>query len=79
MYLFFVHCLNPFLLLSSVCPCIAFKLHSEEIERWFTKIDHIFEHTRVPKIGEVLTPFYKIYVDKEQHHHLPLVSHINYK
>ncbi|XP_034920570.1 uncharacterized protein [Populus alba] len=56
----------------------AFKLHSEEIERWFTKIDHIFEHTRIPKIGEVLTPFYKIHVDKEQHHHLPLVSHINY-
>ncbi|KAJ6857804.1 hypothetical protein NC651_039283 [Populus alba x Populus x berolinensis] len=56
----------------------AFKLHSEELERWFTKIDHIFGHTRVPKIGEVLTPFYKIHVDKEQHHHLPLVSQINY-
>ncbi|KAJ0813824.1 hypothetical protein HanPSC8_Chr17g0778151 [Helianthus annuus] len=23
----------------------AFKLHAEEIERWFTKIDHIFELT----------------------------------
>ncbi|KAJ6958690.1 hypothetical protein NC653_040365 [Populus alba x Populus x berolinensis] len=56
----------------------AFKLHSEELERWFTKIDHIFGHTRVPKIREVLTPFYKIHVDKEQHHHLPLVSQINY-
>lgn len=55
-----------------------FKLHPEEIERWFTKIDHVFEHTRVPKIGETLTPFYKISVDKEQSHHLPLVSHINY-
>ncbi|XP_062163765.1 uncharacterized protein LOC133870619 isoform X1 [Alnus glutinosa] len=55
-----------------------FKLHPEELERWFTKIDHIFEHTRVPQIGEVLTPFYKISVDKVQHHHLPIVSHINY-
>ncbi|XP_042990341.1 uncharacterized protein LOC122317360 isoform X2 [Carya illinoinensis] len=55
-----------------------FKLHPEELERWFTKIDHIFEHTRVPQIGEVLTPFYKINVDKVQHHHLPIVSHINY-
>jgi hypothetical protein len=55
-----------------------FKLHPEEIERWFTKIDHIFEHTRIPQIGEVLTPFYKISVDKGQRHHLPIVSHINY-
>ncbi|XP_057486061.1 uncharacterized protein LOC130772327 isoform X1 [Actinidia eriantha] len=55
-----------------------FKLHAEELERWFTKIDHIFEHTRVPQIGEVLTPFYKISVDKEQRHHLPIISHINY-
>lgn len=55
-----------------------FKLHPEELERWFTKIDHIFEHTRVPQIGEVLSPFYKISMDKEQHHHLPIVSHINY-
>ncbi|KAJ4829215.1 hypothetical protein Tsubulata_024524 [Turnera subulata] len=55
-----------------------FKLHAEELERWFTKIDHIFEHTRVPRIGEVLTPFYKISVDKEQRHHLPIISHINY-
>ncbi|KAM1270279.1 hypothetical protein ACFX2J_031219 [Malus domestica] len=56
----------------------GFKLHPEELERWFTKIDHIFEHTRVPQIGEVLTPFYRISVDKEQRHHLPIVSHINY-
>ncbi|XP_052198438.1 uncharacterized protein LOC127805727 [Diospyros lotus] len=55
-----------------------FKLHAEELERWFTKIDHIFEHTRVPQIGEVLTPFYKISIDKEQRHDLPIISHINY-
>ncbi|GLT28617.1 hypothetical protein SLA2020_035370 [Shorea laevis] len=55
-----------------------FKLHPEELERWFTKMDHIFEHTRVPLIGEVLTPFYKISIDKMQHHHLPIISHINY-
>ncbi|KAL2481898.1 hypothetical protein Adt_34864 [Abeliophyllum distichum] len=55
-----------------------FKLNTEELERWFSKIDHIFEHTRIPQIGEVLTPFYKISIDREQHHHLPLISHINY-
>lgn len=55
-----------------------FKLNAEELERWFTNIDHIFEHSRIPQIGEVLTPFYKISIDREQHHHLPLVSHINY-
>ncbi|KAG8373893.1 hypothetical protein BUALT_Bualt11G0072600 [Buddleja alternifolia] len=55
-----------------------FKLNAEELERWFTKIDHIFEHTRIPKIGEVLTPFYKTSIDREQRHHLPLISHINY-
>lgn len=55
-----------------------FKLHPEELERWFTKIDHIFEHTRIPKIGAVLSTFYKISVDKGQRHHLPLVSNINY-
>lgn len=55
-----------------------FKLHAEELERWFTKIDHIFEHTRIPQIGEVLTPFYKLNIDRKQRHHLPLVSHINY-
>lgn len=55
-----------------------FKLGPEELERWFTKIDHVFEHTRVPPIGEVLTPFYKINIEKVEHHHLPSVSHINY-
>ncbi|XP_058213202.1 uncharacterized protein LOC131325133 isoform X2 [Rhododendron vialii] len=55
-----------------------FKLNAEELERWFTKIDHIFEHTRVPQIGEALTQFYKISIDKEQRHHLPIISHINY-
>ncbi|QHO42771.1 hypothetical protein HN51_008445 [Arachis hypogaea] len=54
-----------------------FKLLPEEIERWFTKIDHIFEHTRI-RHEEVLTPFYKTSINKMQLHHLPLVSHINY-
>lgn len=58
---------------------LEFKLNPEELEHWFTNIDHIFEHSRIPQIGEVLTPFYKISIDREQHHHLPLVSHINYK
>uniref|UniRef100_A0A7N0U0K4 DUF7906 domain-containing protein n=1 Tax=Kalanchoe fedtschenkoi TaxID=63787 RepID=A0A7N0U0K4_KALFE len=53
-----------------------YKLRPEELENWFTKIDHIFEHTRVPRIGEVLTPFYKINVDNLQKHHLP--SHMSY-
>lgn len=57
---------------------LDFKLQAEELERWFTKIDHIFEHTRVPPIGEVLAPFYRISIDKAQHHHLPTVSHVNY-
>lgn len=55
-----------------------FKLGPEELERWFTKVDHVFEHTRVPHVGETLSPFYKIIIDKSQHHHLPVVSHINY-
>ncbi|KAF4353914.1 hypothetical protein G4B88_009392 [Cannabis sativa] len=55
-----------------------FKLQSEELERWFTKIDHIFEHARIPQIGQVLDPFYKISVEKELRHHLPIVSHVNY-
>ncbi|XP_047182457.1 uncharacterized protein LOC124848730 [Vigna umbellata] len=54
-----------------------FKLLPEEIERWFTKIDHIFEHTRI-RHEEVLTPFYKSNNDKMRWHHLPVVSHINY-
>lgn len=59
--------------------CSEFKLQPEELERWFTKIDHILEHTRIPQVGEVLTPFYKTSIDREQRHHLPLISHINYK
>ncbi|KAL8036081.1 hypothetical protein ABFX02_12G136700 [Erythranthe guttata] len=54
-----------------------FKLNAEELERWFTNIDHIFEHTRIPKIGEILTPFYKISIDQERRHHLPMISPIN--
>nr|CAD1824899.1 unnamed protein product [Ananas comosus var. bracteatus] len=30
-----------------------FKLGPEELERWFSKIDHIFEHTRIPPVGEM--------------------------
>jgi len=55
-----------------------FKLGSEELERWFTKIDHVFEHTRVPQLGEALTPFYRVRADGVQRHHLPLISSINY-
>ncbi|KAG5058978.1 hypothetical protein AAZX31_01G000800 [Glycine max] len=54
-----------------------FKLLPEEIERWFTKIDHVFEHTRI-RHEEVLIPFYKTNMDKMRWHHLPVVSHINY-
>ncbi|KAF5787671.1 hypothetical protein HanRHA438_Chr10g0468481 [Helianthus annuus] len=56
----------------------AFKLHAEEIERWFTKIDHIFEHTRIPQTEEVLSSFYRNRIYKSHQHHLPLVSHLNY-
>ena len=78
--LIFLNCGLMVSLFVSMCQySLEFKLHPEEIERWFTKIDHIFEHTRIPQIGEVLTPFYKISVDKGQRHHLPIVSHINYK
>ncbi|KAF6146292.1 hypothetical protein GIB67_008176, partial [Kingdonia uniflora] len=55
-----------------------FKLGSQELERWFTKIDHIFEHTRIPHIGETLSPFYKVAIDKAHRHHLHIVSPINY-
>ncbi|KAK3154084.1 hypothetical protein QOZ80_2BG0185760 [Eleusine coracana subsp. coracana] len=55
-----------------------FRLQSEELERWFTKIDHIFEHTRIPPVGEVLTPFYKTSVKKLRQYDLPLVSHVNH-
>ncbi|KQJ99438.1 uncharacterized protein LOC100835558 isoform X1 [Brachypodium distachyon] len=55
-----------------------FKLAPEELERWFSKIDHIFEHTRIPPVGEVLTPFYKTSVKKLKQYDLPLVSHVNH-
>ncbi|XP_020578333.1 uncharacterized protein LOC110023327 [Phalaenopsis equestris] len=55
-----------------------FMLGPEEMSQWFTKIDHMFEHTRIPPIGEILTPFYKTSVEKSQRYHLPLVSHVNY-
>lgn len=54
------------------------KLGQEELERWFTKIDHVLEHTRVPQVGEALTPFYRQRADGEQRHHLPLISHVHY-
>ncbi|CAL4969420.1 unnamed protein product [Urochloa decumbens] len=55
-----------------------FKLGPEELERWFTKIDHIFEYTRIPPVGEVLTPFYKTTIKKLRQYELPLVSHVNH-
>ncbi|CAN6485674.1 unnamed protein product [Victoria cruziana] len=55
-----------------------FKLGPEEIERWFTKIDHVFEHTRVPHIEEPLNAFSKSSLEGKSSHHLPLVSHVNY-
>ncbi|KAI4380228.1 hypothetical protein MLD38_006443 [Melastoma candidum] len=55
-----------------------FKLHAEELERWFGHIDHVFAHTRAPQIKEVQTPFYKTMMSNVQQHHLPLVSHIKY-
>ncbi|KAG2650853.1 hypothetical protein PVAP13_1NG207400 [Panicum virgatum] len=55
-----------------------FKLEPEELERWFTKIDHIFEYTRIPPVGEILTPFYKTTVKKLRQYELPLVSHVNH-
>jgi hypothetical protein len=55
-----------------------FKLRPEELERWFNKLDHMFEHTRVPQIKEVLNPFYKINIEKEVQHHLPIISRVNY-
>ncbi|XP_048494940.1 uncharacterized protein LOC104886808 isoform X2 [Beta vulgaris subsp. vulgaris] len=54
-----------------------FTLQPEELERWFTKIDHMFEHTWVPQIEEVLNPFHKVNVDKGSHH-FPTLSHVNY-
>jgi len=63
---------------SSLLCLSEFKLLPEEIERWFTKIDHIFEHTRI-RNEEVLTPVFKTSSDKMRWHQLPVVSHINYK
>ncbi|KAH7437926.1 hypothetical protein KP509_05G095700 [Ceratopteris richardii] len=54
------------------------KIGEEELTRWFTQIDHILEHTRVPQVGEALTPFYRQRADGEQRHHLPLISHVHY-
>ncbi|KAI3760866.1 hypothetical protein L1987_51267 [Smallanthus sonchifolius] len=57
----------------------AFNLRAEELERWFTKNDHVFEHTRFLQTEEVLVPFYKNRMDRSHHqHHLFLVSHLNY-
>ncbi|KAK8630292.1 hypothetical protein V6N13_079090 [Hibiscus sabdariffa] len=55
-----------------------FHLKAEELERWFTKIDHIFAHTRAPEIGEIISTFDRVIVNKKQHQHLPIISHINY-
>ncbi|KAL8153516.1 hypothetical protein V2J09_011276 [Rumex salicifolius] len=54
-----------------------FKLQAEELERWFTNIDHVFEHTRIPQIGERLSSFYKMNIDK-QSQYFPVVSHVNF-
>ncbi|CAM6068450.1 unnamed protein product [Sphagnum tenellum] len=54
------------------------KLGQPELERWFAHIDHLAEHTRVPQMGESLTPFYHLKGDGTQRHHLPLVSYTNY-
>ncbi|CAN8301432.1 unnamed protein product [Cochlearia groenlandica] len=55
-----------------------FKLLPEELERWFMKLDHMFEHTRVPEAKEVLNPFYKTNIEKESKYHLPVISRVNY-
>uniref|UniRef100_M4CEP1 DUF7906 domain-containing protein n=1 Tax=Brassica campestris TaxID=3711 RepID=M4CEP1_BRACM len=55
-----------------------FKLLPEELERWFSKLDHVFEHTRVPLTKEVPNPFYKTNIEKELRHHLPIISRLNY-
>jgi hypothetical protein len=71
--------LFDFLLLLLSCICADIKLGQAELERWFTHIDHLIEHTRVPQLGESLTPFYRVKGDGTQKHHLPLVSHVHYK
>nr|KJB21976.1 hypothetical protein B456_004G024200 [Gossypium raimondii] len=55
-----------------------FTLRPEELERWFTKIDHVFAHTRIPQIGELITAVERVIIDKKQHHHFPVISHVNY-
>ncbi|CAH8358765.1 unnamed protein product [Eruca vesicaria subsp. sativa] len=55
-----------------------FKLLPEELERWFSKLDHVFEHTRIPQTKEVPNPFYKTNIEKELRHHLPIISRLNY-
>ncbi|TYI12924.1 hypothetical protein ES332_A08G022900v1 [Gossypium tomentosum] len=55
-----------------------FTLRPEELERWFTKIDHVFAHTRIPQIGELITAVKRVIIDKKQHHHFPVISHVNY-
>lgn len=57
----------------------AIKLGQAELERWFSNLDHLMEHTRVPQLGESLTPFYRLKGDGAQRHHLPLVSNVHYK
>nr|XP_024395234.1 uncharacterized protein LOC112291681 isoform X2 [Physcomitrium patens] len=56
----------------------AIKLGQAELERWFSNLDHLMEHTRVPQLGESLTPFYRLKGDGAQRHHLPLVSNVHY-
>ncbi|MBA0795294.1 hypothetical protein Gohar_006166, partial [Gossypium harknessii] len=55
-----------------------FTLRPEELERWFTKIDHVFAHTRIPQMGELITVVERVIIDKKQHHHFPVISHVNY-
>ncbi|XP_024530236.1 uncharacterized protein LOC9659220 isoform X2 [Selaginella moellendorffii] len=54
------------------------KLREDEMERWFTNIDHVLEHTRIPQLGDDLTPFYKVGADGTPRPHLPLVSYTHY-
>ncbi|BBN07833.1 hypothetical protein MPTK1_4g06720 [Marchantia polymorpha subsp. ruderalis] len=53
-------------------------LGEDEMERWFTNIDHILEHTRIPQLGEALTPFYRLKGTVNKEHHLPLISYAHY-
>ncbi|MFS8019689.1 hypothetical protein Hanom_Chr15g01406661 [Helianthus anomalus] len=56
----------------------ALKLHAEEIERWFTKTDHIFELTRILQTEDVFTPFYKNKIYINHQNHLSIVSYLNW-